>query len=228
MQSAPVAVDPASQHKCRPGSRERLEDWRAGHLCPECGAPLPISDEEDYFSVFGVPRRFGQDRAELEKRFYELSRLLHPDRFTTTDLESKARSLARMSFVNQAYAALKNPAELRAYLLRCEGLNLKSLDSSKRQIPIDLAESWFEIQDLLMDDPIEAREKLVKFERHLASFEDQVLARLSQLEKDYDAQPSRQTLEEISKGIEEQSYLKSMKKDVERIKKNGVGSKGRE
>ena len=34
----------------------------------------------DYFELLGLPRRFAVDLAELERRYLELSREVHPDR----------------------------------------------------------------------------------------------------------------------------------------------------
>ena len=38
-------------------------------------------DWGDYFACLGLPRRLGIDAADLERRFHERSRELHPDRF---------------------------------------------------------------------------------------------------------------------------------------------------
>src|SRR4051794_13563255 len=59
---------------------QTLETLISQHVCTQCGMPQPVSAAENYFNALGVPVQFAQDRATLEKRFYELSRVLHPDR----------------------------------------------------------------------------------------------------------------------------------------------------
>src|SRR4051794_2946683 len=117
MRSVPVVAVPVSPHKCIHCSH-LLEDFLSQHVCSQCGMPQPVLPTDDYFGAFGVERRFSQDRSFLEKRFYELSRGLHPDRFSNASPQARNNSLERMSFINQAYGTLKNPSFLREYLLK--------------------------------------------------------------------------------------------------------------
>src|SRR6476620_11048898 len=102
MQSVPVVADPVSRHKCAHCHQEQ-EGPQAQHVCVQCGTPQPLLDSETYFTALGVPKKFNLDHAEVEKRFYEISRALHPDRFTNADIQSRVLSLERMSFLNRAY-----------------------------------------------------------------------------------------------------------------------------
>ncbi|MGA6973924.1 MAG: hypothetical protein WBY93_20010, partial [Candidatus Binatus sp.] len=49
--------------------------------CAECGTPLaaPL----DCFAALGLPRKLTIDLDALERRYHELSRKLHPDRFVS-------------------------------------------------------------------------------------------------------------------------------------------------
>jgi hypothetical protein len=111
---------------------------------------------------------------------------------------------------------------LREYLLTLEGFKVSGAD--KTGMPIELAESWFEIQDLLMEDPISAQKRLSAFEIELNQFKLQGESKLKILEKSYDDEPSPIILKKIAHEIQSQSYLKSMEKDVERIKKNAYSN----
>jgi DnaJ-domain-containing protein 1 len=181
------------------------------HVCGSCGALQPVLSHEDYFTALGVPRKLKQDRKELEKHFYEISRLLHPDRFSIAGPETKSLSLARMSWVNQAYQTLRNPLALRNYLLELEGIKIE-----KSQMPPSLAEAWFEIQDLLMEDPDSAKVKLADFEGQLRVIDEKTESELSELESQYDRQPSRLILEKLAQTLQTQSYLSSLKRDIKR------------
>ena len=63
----------------------------------------------DYFEVFGLPRRLGLDAAELQRKFYELSRRTHPDFHQTAPAEEQARVLETSAQLNAAYRALRDP-----------------------------------------------------------------------------------------------------------------------
>jgi DnaJ-domain-containing protein 1 len=181
--------------------------------------PQPVSSSEDYFSVFGVRRKFQQDIQELEKRFYSLSRVLHPDRFSTSGSQAQVLSLTRMSFINQAYSTLKTPSRLRDYLLKLEGIQ-----APKASMPAELAEDWFEIQDLIMDNPQEAKARVSDFKGELSRVRQEIDKKLLGWENEYDVHPSREILDKISHQIQVQSYLNSMQKDVERIEKNAYSN----
>jgi len=193
-------------------------DFLSQSICASCGTPQAVSSLEDYFSVFGLPRRFGLDPAEVQKRFYQLSRTLHPDRFTAASLEIQALSLARMSFINQAYGILKSAESARAYLIKLEGRALRATPNAS--IPLELTEAWFELQELLLEDPSLAKAKLEEFQTQLSKFNAALVKKMSTLEMTYDLNPSPPLLEELSQGIQTQSYVKSMEKDMERLKKN--------
>jgi DnaJ-domain-containing protein 1 len=176
------------------------------HVCPSCGK-------------LGVPEAFRQDTALLQKHFYEASRVLHPDRFTSAGPDSRSFSLERMSLVNEAYRTLKNPEELRDYILKLRG----NKSEEKAKMPLDLAESWFELQDSLVDDPGTATDKLRVFEKELGVFKEQAEAEILALELAYDQTHSEteraHILKDLARKTLELNYLKSMDRDVERIKK---------
>ncbi|MEO5970002.1 MAG: hypothetical protein ABIQ95_08745 [Bdellovibrionia bacterium] len=202
-----------------------LTDFLSQNICASCGAPqaVSVSSTEDYFSVFGMPRRFGLDRAEVEKRFYQLSRALHPDRFTVASLDTKARSLARMSLINQAYGTLKSRDNTRAYLIKLESsLDLKSKPNAA--IPMELTEAWFELQELISEDPAGAKAKLDEFQTELSVFNEALEKKMSSLEMTYDLNPSQSLLEKLAQEIQTQSYIKSMERDLERLKKNAYSN----
>lgn len=209
-----MAAAPVSQPKCIHCSQV-LNPGASPHFCLSCGFPLPVHPSEDYFSAFGVPRRFHLDLAELEKKFYAFSRALHPDRFSTASTVIRGLSIERMSFVNQAYGTLKKPALLRDYLLRLEGVLIP-----QQRAPMDLAERWFEIQDLLAEGSIEGTQKRSLLEKDLRLQQEEVNQKLLALESSFDLDPEPQILEELARQIQTQSYLVSLNKDLERTKKN--------
>lgn len=181
------------------------------------------AEREDYFTAFELSRRFEVDRAALEKRFYAISRTLHPDRFASEALagasasEDRRVSLERMSFVNQAYATLKDPAKRREYLLSLEGV------IAPKQVPVDLAEAWFELQDEVMDGPGSAAALVEKFESRLAESKESTLGRIAALEKEYDAakdrnETGREALQKVASETQLLGYFASLERDVARLK----------
>ncbi len=203
--------------------QQPLEGRLAPHLCGSCGRPQPLQASSDYFTALDAPKRFAQDVGALEKRFYELSRALHPDRFGQ-QREAQKQSLERMSWLNQAYSTLKNVDERRAYLLEVEGLGIESSQegaksgASKVPMPMELAEAWFELQDALTEDPATARAKVNEFESQLQETFRSAHSEVSALETDYDRAPRREPLEELRKKLLVLNYLKSLQRDLGRVR----------
>src|SRR4051812_36769039 len=89
----------------------------AGPLCTSCGAILPPDLKADHFAVLGLERRYDLDPADMEARYRERSRKLHPDRFATADARARRAALAHGVQMNDARAVLKDPIRRAEYLL---------------------------------------------------------------------------------------------------------------
>ncbi len=104
----------------------------------------------DYFEVFGLPRRLRIDAAELQRRFYDLSRRHHPDFHQAAPAGEQARALEASARLNAAYRALRDPVARVDYLVRLEeGRETKEGAAVKPKAPPELLEEMFEIQEAL-------------------------------------------------------------------------------
>lgn len=80
-------------------------------------------DSDDY-ELFGLPRRFQQQRAEIDLRWRELQARVHPDRFA---LEGAAAQRVAMQWavrVNEAYERMKDPLKRAAHLCELHGVSI--------------------------------------------------------------------------------------------------------
>ncbi len=119
-------------------------------FCDACGKVQAPSDDADHFAVFGLPRKLHIDLSALEKKFYRLSRKLHPDVYAQASSQEQQWSLDQTSLLNDAYRTLKNPIARTEYLLGLEGVVLeagKSEDGKPKdsRVPPDLLEEVFEL-----------------------------------------------------------------------------------
>ena len=93
-------------------------------FCPSCRRIQPPGRGEDHFATLGIAREFAIDPAELDRRFRELSRRLHPDRFARAEPRERRISLDRATRLNDAYRALRDWRTRAAYLLRIAGTDV--------------------------------------------------------------------------------------------------------
>jgi molecular chaperone HscB len=75
----------------------------------------------DPFEAFGLPPVFDLDLALLERRHRELSRALHPDRYTGRPASERREALGRAIVANQAFRTLKDPISRAEALLAHHG-----------------------------------------------------------------------------------------------------------
>lgn len=94
----------------------------------------------DHFEVLGVKRAYHLAPAELETRFFALSREVHPDRFAKASPSERLRALQRTTELNDAYRVLKDPVRRAEYLLKLEGLDVADEKSSVKALPSLLME----------------------------------------------------------------------------------------
>lgn len=111
----------------------------------------------DYFGVFELPPKLRVDTAALEKRFYAMSRRLHPDRFVNRPAEEQEAVLRQSSLVNDAYRTLRDPVLRTQHLLHLEGVEMEEQSKAatdaaratgaekKQAVPPELLEEVFEL-----------------------------------------------------------------------------------
>src|SRR5438477_3506719 len=166
------------------------------HFCPQCTKILSIGRHGDYFSFFGLPRKLNISANDIEQRFRGLSRQFHPDYFFNAPPAERRASLERSSYLNDAYRTLKQPITRVEYLLQLEGFAARSPEEASKQVPPDLLEEVFalneeldEIRDLRASgapaDQVKARLEQARgpIEEKRASHE----AQLEKLSEEWDA-----------------------------------------
>jgi molecular chaperone HscB len=109
---------------------------------------LPSTTGQDYFAVFGLDRRMNLDLVELEKRFYSLSRKLHPDNFYRASKEEQESCLDQSARLNNAYRTLRDPVTRAEYLLSLEG---QPVEKKGPGVPPELLEEVFELNEWLAE-----------------------------------------------------------------------------
>jgi molecular chaperone HscB len=146
-----------------------------GGVCPDCGRLQPFPAGSDHWTVLGIERRLGLDRADLEQRFHALNRRLHPDYFRLRSPEEQGISLEASAAVNTAYRALRDPVSRVEYLLELEGMALGTAGQTKP--PADLFEEILELQEARMELQAAARDEAAPLRARLQGAQAEFEAR---------------------------------------------------
>jgi molecular chaperone HscB len=148
----------------------------------------------DYFAVFGLPRKLWLEMSFLEQKFLQLSWKLHPDNFVNAAAAERELSLKRSSELNDAYRVLRDPVARVEYLLDIEGERKEG--EKKQQAPPELLEEVFQLNESLDElreakssggDLSELKTKLQSAEQNFQEKLDEVDAQLLSAASEWDA-----------------------------------------
>jgi molecular chaperone HscB len=168
-----------------------------------------------YYELLGIPRSLNLSLDDLQKRYYELSRQLHPDRFMQKPKAEQQRALDRSSELNDAYRTLKDPVKRAQYLLSQEGFDIG--EQRSKNVPPELLEEVFELNMALEemrsgDDS--ARSQLEAAEKSFTSMLAGVDQQLGSLFGKYDQSQSRDVLGEIRGVLNRRKYILNLVGEV--------------
>lgn len=138
-----------------------------------------VSVDSDFFTLFGLPRRFALDRAALEEAYHELQHRVHPDRFAHLSGAEKRVSMHWATRVNEGWRTLREPLARARYLLELAGVDL-ALDSNTAMPPAFLMAQmeWREqLADARRSQDVAALEGLAGELQHVARQAHDTLAR---------------------------------------------------
>jgi molecular chaperone HscB len=97
----------------------------------------------EYFEFFGLEPRLALDAADLQKRFYALSRQWHPDRFSLKSPEEQVRALQATALLNDGFRILRDPIQRAEYVLKQNGFEIG--EQRGKDVPPELLEEVFEL-----------------------------------------------------------------------------------
>ena len=80
-----------------------------------------VNLQSDDFELFGLPRRFSLVGSELDQRWKDLQRQVHPDKFAAEGDSAQRLAMQWSVRVNEAYRRLKDPLARAAYLCSLGG-----------------------------------------------------------------------------------------------------------
>jgi len=197
--------------------------WRCGAetrgalVCSGCRAVQPVAAELDYFAALGLPRRLALDAADLERRYLEASRALHPDRFQTSTPREQELSLAASALVNRARRTLRSPVTRGKYWLELHG---DRLGEDNKRVPPAITAEVFETQEKLeelraaKDGP--AAEALRGEVRTLHDeLAERLRAQTAELDARYAAWNGDADLTDLKRRLSEIAYLTTLLGDLE-------------
>jgi molecular chaperone HscB len=103
--------------------------------------------QQDFFSLFNLPRRFQIDGTALEQVYRDLQSQVHPDKFAHLSEAERRRSMQLATRVNEGYQALRDPLLRARYLLTLHGVDTQ--EDSNTAMPADFLMQQMEWREAL-------------------------------------------------------------------------------
>jgi molecular chaperone HscB len=171
----------------------------------------------DYFTFFSLPRKLSLDNAALQKRFYELSRQLHPDRFAGRSAAEQQYALDATALLNDAYRVLRDPAARAEYLLKLEGFDIG--EQRSKDVPAELLEEVFELNMMLEELRGGDESTRPQLEQERIRFNDMlraVEAGLAEVSTRFDESGAPDSLNAVRGVLNRRRYIQNLVREVER------------
>ncbi len=177
---------------------------------------------KNFYEFFGIERKLQVNEEALQRRFYELSRQWHPDRFSRKSSEEQAQSLRATAILNDGYRTLRDPVKRAEYLLKEEGFPIG--EQRSKDVPPELLEEVFELNmalEELKSGDESARPQLAAARENFVGLRADVDKELERLFVKYDAAESqsetaKQALHEIRGVLNRRRYIENLVRDVDR------------
>ena len=162
--------------------------------------------QSDDFELFGVPRRFAQERSALDARWKELQREAHPDRHAASGGAAQRQAMQWSVRINEAYQRIKDPMRRAAYLCEMHGAPIQAEDNTA--MPAD-----FLMQQMEWREALEEADSLAQVE----ALEDQVRqARRVALERCADLIDQQQDFAGAARQVRALMFIARFALDIER------------
>ncbi len=180
------------------------------------------SPTKNYYEFFGIDRKLLLDHGALQKRFYELSRIWHPDRFSRKGANEQAEALEATAVLNDGYRTLRDPVRRAEYLLTEEGFPIA--EQRSKDVPPELLEEVFELNmslEELKSGAESARIELQSARDNFVGLREGIDRELEGLFRRYDAsdaesETAKQALHEVRGVLNRRRYVENLLRDVDR------------
>jgi molecular chaperone HscB len=155
------------------------------------------------------------DAADLERRYHEASRAVHPDRYQTASDRERELSLGASAAANRAYRLLRDPVARGKYWLELHGA---ALAEDSTTVPPAIAAEVFETQEKLAELRATRGAEADALRAEVQALRDELAARLANLRAQLETLYGRNggpSLDELRKRLKEIAYLRTLLGDVE-------------
>jgi len=166
---------------------------------------------QNYYSLFDLPVSFTLKLDELESRYRNLQRVLHPDRYASASDQERRISVQQTAHVNEAFHTLRDIPRRARYLLELKGIGFDDekdthFDAAFLMQQMELREELEAITQA--DDPLD---KLAKFLAELEQYRQAMYTELASLFAD----ESPENMDSAKQSVQKIRFLNRLQQEAE-------------
>ncbi|XP_006571447.1 iron-sulfur cluster co-chaperone protein HscB, mitochondrial [Apis mellifera] len=122
--------------------------YKSDLFCSKCKVLQKPPENLTYFDIIDIPKTYDVNITEIQKKYKELQKLLHPDKFSNKSDKEKQFSEILSSLVNKAYSTLLHPLKRGLYMLELNGITIsEGTDNVNAEFLMEIMEKNEEIED---------------------------------------------------------------------------------
>jgi len=152
----------------------------------------------DYFQIFEITPQLSLNAAELQRRFYSLSRKFHPD--------LNPDGLEKSALLNDAFRTLRDPVARAEYVVENHGLELNAKD-----VPPELLEEVFEF-NMALEESDQAQ--LIEFGARFQTMLREIDADLENEFRAWDQARTQDVLTRVRSLLNRRKYIANLVRTI--------------
>ncbi|XP_022115068.1 iron-sulfur cluster co-chaperone protein HscB [Pieris rapae] len=178
-------------------------------FCSNCKSLQKPDNVDNYFKLMGIDESYDLDEEDLSKKYKQLQRYLHPDKYANRNNMEQEISAKYSSLVNEAYKTLLEPLPRGIYMLKLKG---KQIDENLETDPAFLMEIMEKNEEV---ENAETEAEIMKLNKEIKSIIQDLQKKLSTAFFDGD-------MKKVMKLLGQMKYYSSIYNQIQ----NSIRTKG--
>ncbi len=164
----------------------------------------------NFFEIFDVPVGYQIDLDQVQQRYRDLQKAVHPDKFVNASDHEKRISMQQTSWLNEAFNTLKQPVERAIYLLKLKQVDLNmenetTMDMAFLMEQMEMREALSNVRT--KDDPLS----------ELGVFSAQIKNKMQTLVEGFSTSYEADQLDDAKEWIRKMQFVQKAKNEVNEL-----------
>ena len=177
-----------------------------------------MAQTQTHFELFELPVSFDVDLSQLNQRYRELQRVVHPDKFVNASDRERLLSVEKAALINEAYQILKTPQRRARYMLELQGISFDdekdiALDPAFLMEQIELREALSELS--------QATDPVVTLNNIMTDIEKRITVVIAQLREGLEqGQLDQVQKSSLKQAVHKMQFLNRLREEAEYQEEN--------